>query len=77
MTGEVIVDAWFTDICTEVDVPLQLYLPKGKISGAVDISVGDQAAVQNIEIEALTRACDGDNKNLWTLRKYDMSNADV
>lgn len=77
MTGEVIVDAWFTDICTEVDVPLQLYLPKGKISGTVDISVGDQAAVQNIEIEALTRACDGDNKNLWTLRKYDMSNAEA
>ncbi len=77
MSGEVIVDAWFTDICTEVDVPLQLYLPKGKISGTVDISVGDQAAVQNIEIEALTRACDGDNKNLWTLRKYDMSNAEA
>ena len=77
MSGEVIVDAWFTDLCTELDVPLQLYLPKGKISGTVDISVGDQAAVQNIEIEALTRACDGDNKNLWTLRKYDMSNAEV
>lgn len=77
MSGEVIVDAWFTDICTEVDVPLQLYLPKGKISGTVNISVGDQAAVQNIEIESLTRACNGDNKNLWTLRKYDMSNAEV
>lgn len=77
MSGEVIVDAWFTDICTEVDVPLQLYLPKGKISGTVDMSVGDQAAVQNIEIESLTRACDGDNKNLWILRKYDMSNAEA
>lgn len=77
MSGEVIVDAWFTDLCTEVDVPLQLYLPKGKISGTVDISVGDQAAVQGIEIESLTRACDGDNKNLWTLRKYDMSNAEA
>jgi len=75
MSGEVIVDAWFTDLCTEVDVPLQLYLPKGKISGTIDISVGDQAAVQGIEIESLTRACDGDSKNLWTLRKYDMTNA--
>lgn len=77
MSGEVIVDAWFTDLCTEVDVPLQLYLPKGKISGTIDISTGDQAAVQGIEIESLTRACDGDNKNLWTLRKYDMSNAEA
>lgn len=77
MSGEVIVDAWFTDLCTETDVPLQLYLPKGKISGTVDISVGDQAAVQNIEIESLTKACDGENKSLWILRKYDMSNAEV
>ncbi len=77
MSGEVIVDAWFTDLCTEADVPLQLYLPKGKISGTVEIAVGDQAAVQNIEIESLTSACNGDNKNLWTLRKYDMSNAEA
>lgn len=77
MSGEVIVDAWFTDLCTEEDVPLQLYLPKGKISGTVDISVGDQAAVQGIEIESLTKACDGENKSLWILRKYDMSNAEA
>lgn len=75
MAGEVIVDAWFTDLCTETDVPLQLYLPKGKISGTIDLSLGDQAAVQGIEIESLTRACAGESKNLWTLRKYDMSNA--
>ena len=77
MAGEVIVDAWFTDLCSEADVPLQLYLPKGKISGAIDLSAGDQAAVQGIEIESLTRACVGDSKNLWTLRKYDMSNAEA
>lgn len=75
MTGEVIVDAWFTDLCSEADVPLQLYTPKGKISGAIDMSAGDQAAVQNIEIEALVRACAGESKALWILRKYDMSNA--
>lgn len=77
MTGEVIVDAWFTDLCSEADVPLQLYLSKGKISGAIDLSAGDQAAVQGIEIESLTKACAGDSKNLWTLRKYDMSNAEA
>ena len=76
MAGEVIVDAWFTDLCTEVDVPLLLYLPKGKISGTIDLSAGDQAAVQGIEIESLTKACAGDGKNLWTLRKYDMANAE-
>lgn len=74
MSGEVIVDAWFTDLCSEADVPLQLYLPKGKISGNIDLSAGDQAAVQNIEIEALARSCSGDARNLWTLRKYDMAN---
>lgn len=77
MAGEVIVDCWFTDLCTDMDVPLQLYLPKGKISGSVDLSMGDQAAVQGIEIESMVRACDGDNKNLWVLRKYDLSNAIV
>lgn len=77
IAGEVIVDAWFTDLCSEADVPLQLYLPKGKISGSIDLSAGDQAAVQGIEIESLTRACAGDSKNLWTLRKYDLSNAEA
>ena len=74
LAGEVIVDAWFTDLCTQQDVPLQLYLPKGRISGTLDLAAGDQAAVQGIEIEALTRACACDSKNLWTLRKYNMEN---
>lgn len=77
MAGEVIVDAWFTDLITEKDVPLQLYLPKGKISGAIDLSAGDQAAVQGIEIESLVKVSAGNSKNLWTLRKYDLSNAEV
>ncbi len=76
MSGEIIVDAWFTDLCSEADVPLQLYLPKGKISGTIDLSAGDQAAVQGIEIESMTRACSGETGNLWTLRKYDLSNAE-
>lgn len=75
MSGEVVVDAWFTDLCSEADVPLQMYLPKGKISGSIDMSAGDQAAVQNIEIEAIASSCSGDSKNLWTLRKYDLSKA--
>lgn len=77
MSGEIIVDAWFTELCSDRDVPLQLYLAKGKISGNIDLSAGDQAAVQGIEIEALTRSCAGENKALWVLRKYDMSNAEV
>lgn len=77
MAGEVIVDAWFTDLITEKDVPLQLYLPKGRISGAIDLSAGDQAAVQGIEIESLVKVSAGNSKNLWTLRKYDLSNANA
>lgn len=71
-SGEVIVDAWFTDICSEKDVPLQVLMPKGKISGNMDYSFGDQAAVQNIEIEALTKSCAGSSKTLWKLFNYDM-----
>lgn len=76
MTGEIIANIWMTDLCSEKDVPMQLYLAKGKISGEVDLSAGDQAAVQNIKIEAMQRACDT-AKNLWTLRKYSMENAEV
>ena len=54
-----------------------MYLPKGKISGAIDMSAGDQAAVQSVSIESMTRACAGETKNLWTLRKYDLTNATV
>lgn len=75
MACEVIVDAWFTDLCTEKDVPLQLYLAKGKISGEIDLSAGDQAAVQNVSIESLQQSC-GTNKTLWVLRKYDMTDAE-
>lgn len=76
MAGEVVVDAWFTDLCTQTDVPLQLYQPKGRISGTIDISAGDQAAVQGIEIESLAPVCTGESKNLWVLRKYDLSKAE-
>lgn len=72
MTGKIIVDAWFTDLCTQSDVPLMLVMERGKISGAMDLSFGDQAAVQNISIESVTGACAGASKNLWTLYNYDM-----
>jgi len=68
-TGVVYVDCWFTDICTKKDVPLQLYLPSGKISGDIDLSFGDQAAIQNLNIEATT-SCGV--KSLWKLRKYNL-----
>lgn len=71
-TGKVVVDAWFTDLTTEKDVPLQIVLPKGKISGTMDMSFGDQAAVQNIDIEGVTSAAAGSSKNLWKLYSYDM-----
>lgn len=70
MTGKVIIDAWFTEICTELDVPLQVVMEKGKISGELDLSFGNQAAVQKVAVEAITSACSGESKNLWRLYTY-------
>lgn len=71
-TCKVIIDAWFTDICTKKDIPLQILCPQGKISGEIDMSFGDQAAVQNISITALTDTCDDETQTLWKLFNYDM-----
>lgn len=69
-TGRVVIDAWFTDLCSDTDVPMQVVMEKGKISGEVDISIGDQAAVHNIEVEAMSTVCD-ENKKLWSWYIYD------
>lgn len=71
-TGRVIIDAWFTDICTEMDVPLQVVMEKGRVSGELDLSFGDQAAVQNIAVEAMASVC-GEGSTLWKLYDYDMN----
>lgn len=71
MSGKVIIDAWFTDMCTQADVPLQVVMEKAKISGEIDLSFGDQAAVQNFAVEALSTVCDTD-KALWKLYDYNM-----
>jgi hypothetical protein len=71
-TGEVIIDAWFTDPCIEKDVPLQAVMQKGKISGNMDYSFGDQAAIQNIDIESMVKNCNGSTQNLWKLYNYNM-----
>lgn len=71
MTGRVIVDAWFRDLCSEADVPLQVVMEKGKISGEIDLSFGDDVAVQNVDVEALTSACADAGKHLWRLYDYD------
>ena len=72
-TCEIIVDAWFTDLCDNTDIPLQLYLSKGKFAGNIDLAWGNAAAVQNITIEAMSNICDED-KSLWVLRDYDLQN---
>lgn len=68
-TVAVYVDAWFTDICTKKDVPLQIVLPAGKVSGEISLQMGDQAAVQNLTIDAMTTCGE---KALWKLYKYNM-----
>lgn len=73
-TGEVYVDAWWTDTCTQADVPLQLYCPAGKVSGAFSLAFGDEVAVQEVTIEAVTRQCAGQKKTMWVLRSYDTGN---
>lgn len=64
-------DAYFTEICTKADVPLQLVIETGKVSGNIDLSFGDSAATQNVEIEAMTNVCSEDNE-LFTLYTYNM-----
>lgn len=69
-TVAVYVDAWFTDICTKKDVPLQIVMASGKVSGEISYAFGDDVAVQSISIEG-TQSCG--EKNLWKLYKYDMT----
>lgn len=72
-TGRVIIDAFFTDPCDDQDVLVQIKMERGKISGALDLQFGDQPAVQNIEIEALTDVC-AENQSLFEIYIYDMGN---
>lgn len=66
----VFVDAWFTDICTKKDVPLQLVMESGKVSGEINYQMGSDAAVQNVSIEALKNCGES---SAWKLYKYDMT----
>ena len=70
MTGRIVIDAWFTDICTQLDVPMQVVMARGKISGEIDMSFGDAVAVQSVAVEAMSSACDED-ANLWRMYTYD------
>ena len=72
-TGVFVIDAWFTDLCSNEDVPMQLVLKRGKMTGSIDMSFGDQVAVQNISIEAMYNACKG-SKGLWEMYTYDEAN---
>ena len=69
-TVSVFCDIWLTDICTKKDIPAQLVMESGKVSGEINYQMGTDAAVQNVSIEAL-QACG--EKNLWKLYKYDMT----
>lgn len=69
-TVAVYASVWLTDICTKKDIPAQLVMESGKVSGEINYQMGTDAAVQNVSIEAL-QACG--EKNLWKLYKYDLS----
>ena len=69
-TVAVYCNVWMTDICTKKDIPAQLVMESGKVSGEINYTMGNDAAVQNVSIEAL-QACG--QANLWRLYKYDLS----
>ncbi len=69
-TVAVYCDVWLTDICSKKDIPAQLVMESGKVSGEINYQMGSDAAVQNVSIEAL-QACG--EKRLWKLLKYDYS----
>jgi len=71
--ARIFVNAYFTDMCTKKDVPLQLEIPTGKISGEIDWQFGDSAATQNVNVEALVNVCSEDNE-LFVLHTYDEVN---
>lgn len=71
-TGYIFVDGFFRDACSKKDEPMQLTFPNGKISANFDYSFGEQAAVTNIKIDAMTDAC-GEGTALWKLTNYDLS----
>ena len=74
ITAKVIVDGWFTDICSGKEKPLQFACGKGKILGKFDMEFGDKAAVQNIDIKVMSSACANDSQNLWKMLVYDSAN---
>ena len=69
-TVAVYADIWLTDICLKKDIPAQLVMESGKVSGEINYQMGSDAAVQNVSIEALKNCGD---TNLWRLYKYDMT----
>lgn len=75
MTGSVWLDCWMRDICTQKDTPMFIHMPSAKVSGNLEMTFGDQAAVMNVEVEAVASAC-GSDKRLWTLYNADMEEID-
>ena len=69
----VIIDGWWTDLCSQKDVPMQAVCERGKVSGKFDLEFGDKAAVQDVSISCMSTNCVGEDKNLWSMRTYDMS----
>lgn len=62
--GEYFIDCLGEDKCGKVFY-IQIHIPKGDMSGTFDITLGDNQAVHNFEIEALAGAC-GQDGELWS-----------
>lgn len=71
-TVKVVGTAHVQDPCNGLDYIAYLEIPRARFTGNFDIALGNDPAVQNIEIEALADPCSTESA-LWKLTLYDGS----
>ena len=70
-TVRAVFDILCKDICTDKSYLGKIVYPKGKVAGNFNLSFGDEFAVQNLEIEAMSGGCSGATNVLWDWFIYD------
>ena len=74
-TVRAVFDIFCQDICTNKSYLGKIIYPKGKVSGNFNLAFGDEFAVQNLEIEAMSGGCSGAANVLWDFYIYDDADA--
>jgi hypothetical protein len=67
-TAHVVVDLTVRDVCDKSLSHAQIDIPQGRVSGNFSLTAGNDPAVHDVEIEALSSICWGQNKNLFSYR---------